>query len=85
MAGEIAVERGGVLVSWGGGMDGRGDGRERGGGRGEGEEGAGAGAGLDLTYPRMVRQMLMRRSAPQPAMRKTPRGGTEGMGLVWFF
>ncbi len=28
------------------------------------------------TYPRMVRQMLTRRSAPQPATRKTPRGGT---------
>jgi len=27
-------------------------------------------------YPRRVRQMFMRRSAPQPAMRKTPRGGT---------
>ena len=27
-------------------------------------------------YPRQVRQMLMRRSAPQPAMRKTPTGGT---------
>ena len=26
--------------------------------------------------PRMVRQMLMRRSAPQPAMRNTPTGGT---------
>ena len=29
------------------------------------------------TYPRSVRQMFMRRSAPQPAMRKTPTGGTE--------
>lgn len=25
--------------------------------------------------PRMVKQMLMRRSAPQPRSRKTPRGG----------
>ena len=40
-----------------------------GGGEGRGREGRDA-------YPRMVRQMLMRRSAPQPAMRKTPRGGT---------
>ena len=32
-------------------------------------------------YPRTVRQMLMRRSAPQPAMRKTPRGGTAGIGV----
>lgn len=26
-------------------------------------------------YPRMVRRMLMSRSAPQPRSRKTPRGG----------
>lgn len=32
--------------------------------------------GEEATYPRHVRQMLMRRSAPQPAMRKTPTGGT---------
>lgn len=29
-------------------------------------------------YPRQVRQMLIRISAPHPAMRKTPRGGTVG-------
>ena len=28
------------------------------------------------TYPRIVRQMLISRSAPQPAMKKTPKGGT---------
>ena len=37
------------------------------------------GAG-EKAYPRTVRQMLMRRSAPQPAMRKTPTGGTAGIG-----
>lgn len=36
----------------------------------------------DGSYPRSVRQMLMRRSAPQPAMRKTPRGGTGGETLL---
>lgn len=30
---------------------------------------------LLVTYPRMVSRMLMRRSAPQPRSRKTPRGG----------
>lgn len=30
---------------------------------------------LDGTYPRMVRRMLIRTSAPQPLSRKTPRGG----------
>jgi hypothetical protein len=30
---------------------------------------------LRWTYPRMVRRMLIRRSAPQPRSRKTPRGG----------
>ena len=33
----------------------------------------------EKTYPRMVRQMLTRRSAPQPATAKTPMGGT-GLG-----
>ena len=28
------------------------------------------------TYPSIVRQMLMKRSAPQPAIMKTPTGGT---------
>ena len=28
------------------------------------------------TYPRIVRRMLMSKSAPQPATRKTPTGGT---------
>lgn len=27
-------------------------------------------------YPRNVRRMFISKSAPQPAMRKTPRGGT---------
>lgn len=30
---------------------------------------------LPVTYPRMVSRMLIRRSAPQPRSRKTPRGG----------
>lgn len=29
----------------------------------------------ERNLPRMVRRMLMRRSAPQPRSRKTPRGG----------
>jgi hypothetical protein len=29
------------------------------------------------TYPRIVRQILTSRSTPQPAIMKTPRGGTE--------
>jgi len=29
-------------------------------------------------YPRRVKQMFMSKSAPQPAIRKTPRGGTGG-------
>lgn len=28
-------------------------------------------------YPRIVSKILMRRSAPQPAIMKTPTGGTE--------
>lgn len=32
--------------------------------------------GVEDMYPRIVRRMLMSRSAPQPAMRKTPTGGT---------
>ncbi len=42
--------------------------------------------GWEKAYPRQVRQMLMRRSAPQPAMRKTPRGGTgeeDGVSVWW--
>lgn len=35
---------------------------------------------VEETYPRIVRQMLMSRSGPQPATRKTPRGGTGGVG-----
>ena len=31
----------------------------------------------DLYYPKIVRQMLMSRSAPQPAMQATPAGGTD--------
>ena len=30
---------------------------------------------MGKTYPRQVRRMLINKSAPQPAMRKTPRGG----------
>lgn len=30
----------------------------------------------EKAYPRIVRQMLTRRSAPQPATIQTPRGGT---------
>lgn len=58
-----------------GGMGGMGRWRESDGGRGL------------LTHPRRVKQILMRRSAPQPAMRKTPRGGTVGRegGLVRLF
>lgn len=33
-------------------------------------------------YPRIVRQMLMRRSAPQSAIMKTPSGGTGDEGYV---
>lgn len=32
----------------------------------------------EVRYPSKVRQMLMKRSAPHPAMRKTPTGGTRG-------
>lgn len=32
--------------------------------------------GEESDYPSSVRQMLMRRSAPQPAIMKTPIGGT---------
>ena len=42
------------------------------GGREGGKEGEKGGE----AYPRMVRQMLTRRSAPQPAMQATPAGGT---------
>lgn len=44
----------------------------------EGDRGGGklGSRGEERTYPRRVRQILMRKSAPQPAMRKTPRGGT---------
>jgi len=30
----------------------------------------------ERTYPRTVRRMLIRRSTPHPATRKTPMGGT---------
>ena len=43
-------------------------------------EGGGRGALRKESYPRQVRQMLMSRSAPHPAIRKTPRGGTVGKG-----
>jgi hypothetical protein len=33
-------------------------------------------------YPRRVKQMFMSKSAPQPAIRKTPRGGTGGSVLA---
>lgn len=41
-------------------------------------EGLGLGGcgGMVDTYPRRVRQMLTRTSAPQPATRRTPTGGT---------
>lgn len=38
--------------------------------------------GEELDYPSSVRQMLMRRSAPQPAIMKTPIGGTTEGGRV---
>ena len=66
---------GGGMVS-GGGLRETGVGGRDGGGR-RGEQGRG---GDGWTHPRTVRQMLMRRSAPQPAMRKTPTGGTAGYG-----
>ena len=34
------------------------------------------------TYPRIVKRMLISRSAPQPATRKTPTGGTKGCHYV---
>lgn len=40
----------------------------------------GAGEERGRAYPRMVSKMLMRRSGPQPATRKTPMGGTGGGG-----
>lgn len=38
--------------------------------------------GNENTYPSSVRQIFMRKSAPQPAIRKTPTGGTKGGRLV---
>jgi hypothetical protein len=38
-------------------------------------EGSGAGVELINDLPRMVRRMLMKKSAPQPRSRKTPTGG----------
>lgn len=32
---------------------------------------------MEKTNPNIVRRMLIRKSALQPEMRKTPRGGTE--------
>ena len=32
----------------------------------------------ETTYPKIVRQMLIKRSAPQPATIKVPTGGTTG-------
>lgn len=55
-------------------------------GKGTGVEMAGrrrrGGCGLGWAYPRIVRQMLMRRSAPQPAIMNTPSGGTGGQKHV---
>ncbi len=38
--------------------------------------GRGESKGVDWTDPNSVRMMLMKRSAPQPAIMKTPTGGT---------
>ena len=32
-----------------------------------------------MAYPRMVRRMLISKSTPHPATRKTPMGGTVGV------
>jgi hypothetical protein len=42
----------------------------------KGEERKGKRKGWEEAYPSTVSRMLMSRSAPQPATRKTPTGGT---------
>ena len=67
-------------MRWMGGKDGGGEegGKEMGEGDGGDGKGVIGGSGVlgMLTHPRRVKQILIRRSAPQPAMKKTPRGGT---------